>query len=275
MALKVRRPITPGQRFRTTVDQSDLSKKGPEKSLLLKKNRNGGRNNNGRITVRWKGGGNKRFYRIIDFKRNKIDVPGKVTALEYDPNRSARIALVVYADGEKRYMLAPQGLVVGQSIQSGKGSPIKVGNCLPISEIPVGEMIHNIELKPGKGGTIVRSAGTGAQLMAKLDDKYALLRLPSGEQRKVLQTCVATIGVVGNSDHGNRSLGKAGASRWVGRKPSVRGVAMNPVDHPHGGGEGKTSGGRHPVSPWAQGTKGTKTRTNKRTSKFIVSKRKK
>jgi large subunit ribosomal protein L2 len=219
--------------------------------------------------VRRRGGGHKRRYRLIDFRRNKTGIPGKVTAIEYDPNRSARIALVHYGDGEKRYILCPDGLRVGESVLAGPDADIRVGNALPLEKIPVGEMVHNIELRPGGGGALVRSAGDGAQLMAKVG-KYAQLRLPSGEQRRVLITCMATIGVVGNAEQSNRSLGKAGVSRWLGRRPKVRGVAMNPVDHPHGGGEGRTSGGRHPVSPWGVPTKGYKTRHNKATDKFIV-----
>jgi len=223
--------------------------------------------------MRRRGGGAKQKYRAIDFKRDKIGIPGVVQAIEYDPNRTARIALVFYKDGEKRYMLCPEGLSVGREILSGPTADVKVGNALPLKDIPVGEMIHNVELRPGSGGAIARGAGAGVQLMAKTG-KYALLRLPSGEQRQVLLSCLATIGIIGNSEHANRSLGKAGVSRWLGRRPKVRGVAMNPVDHPHGGGEGKTSGGRHPVSPWAVPTKGFKTRKNKRTDKFITRRRK-
>ena len=273
MAIKKRRPITPAQRFRTTVDFSDLSKERPEKSLIVAKTRINGRNNTGRITMRRRGGGTKKFYRLVDFRRNKIGVPAKVARLEYDPNRSAHIALLNYADGEKRYILAPQGLVVGSTVVSGPAADIKVGNALPLQNIPVGEVVHNIEMRPGAGGAIARGAGASAQLMGKLD-KYALLRLPSGEQRKVLLTCYASVGAMGNAEHANRSIGKAGATRWAGRRPKVRGVAMNPVDHPHGGGEGKTSGGRHPVSPWGTPAKGYKTRHSKRTDKFIVRRRK-
>jgi large subunit ribosomal protein L2 len=273
MGLKTRRPTTSINRFRVTVDNSDITKSKPEKKLLQRKNRIDGRNNTGRVTVRWRGGGNKRHYRMIDFKREKIGVPAVVAAIEYDPNRSSRIALLHYADGEKRYIIAPQGLSVGTTVMSGSQAPVKPGNTLPIKDIPIGEMIHNIELKPGKGAAIARSAGASAQLMAKLE-KYALLRMPSGEQRRVLITCSATIGVVGNSDHANRVVGKAGASRWKGWQPRVRGVAMNPVDHPHGGGEGKTSGGRHPVTPWGRKTKGKKTRNCKRTDNMIVRRRK-
>ena len=274
MAIRKRRPVSPGQRFRQTLDSLDLSKEGPERSLLVSKKRISGRNTHGRITVRRRGGGHKRRYRVIDFKRNKFTVPGTVSRIEYDPNRSARIALITYADGEKRYILAPEGLKVGRSVAAGPGSEVVVGNALPISDIPVGELLHNIELRPGGGGILARTAGSSAQLMAKVG-KYAQIRLPSGEQRKVLVACMASIGVVGNSEHSNQKMGKAGANRWQGRRPKVRGVAMNPVDHPHGGGEGKTSGGRHPVSPWGTPTKGYKTRNNKVTDKFIVRRRKK
>ena len=273
MALKTHRPITPGTRFRNSLDYSDITKDTPEKSLVTSKNRISGRNVNGRITMRRRGGGHKRKYRMIDFKRDKAGVPGVVAAIEYDPNRTANIALIHYKDGEKRYILAPNGLTVGREIVSGPSAEVKVGNALMLKDVPVGEMVHNIELQPGGGGIMARGAGAAAQLMAK-SGKYALVRLPSGEQRQVLLNCLATIGVVGNLDHQNRSLGKAGVSRWLGRRPKVRGVAMNPVDHPHGGGEGKTSGGRHPVSPWAQPTKGYKTRNNKRTDKFIFRRRK-
>jgi large subunit ribosomal protein L2 len=265
--------ITPGTRFRQPASFKEITKSKPERSLTKQKKRQGGRNTNGRITSRFRGGGHKRRYRLVDFKRDKFGVPGKVVGIEYDPNRSARIALITYADGEKRYIIAPAGLQVGQEIISGASSEVKTGNALPLSEIPVGEVVHNIELRPGGGAKIVRSAGASAQLMAK-DNGYALLRLPSGEQRKVLLSCRATIGVVGNSEHGNRSLGKAGVRRWLGRRPHNRGVSMNPVDHPHGGGEGKTSGGRHPVTPWGKKTKGKKTRHQKRTDKFIVRRRK-
>ena len=273
MAIRTYRPITPGTRIRTTADFSEITKSTPERALLESKQRISGRNVYGRITMRRRGGGHKRQYRVIDFKRNKFGIPGKVAAVEYDPNRTARIALIHYADGEKRYIIAPKGLKVGTVIVSGPGSEVKLGNMLPLREVPLGEQIHNIELSPGAGAQIVRSAGSAAQLMAKLDDKYALIRMPSGEQRRVLLTCMATIGVVSNSEHANRRLGKAGVTRWKGRRPKVRGVAMNPVDHPHGGGEGKTSGGRHPVSPWGTPTKGKKTRNMKRTDKFIVRRR--
>jgi large subunit ribosomal protein L2 len=268
MGLKGRRPISPGQRFRITLDFSEITKDTPERSLLAPKNRINGRNVYGRITMRRRGGGHRRQYRIIDFRRDKFGIVGKVAGIEYDP----RIALIHYADGEKRYILCPEGLKVGAEVKSGPDADVKVGNALPISEIPVGEMIHNVELKPGRGGAMIRTAGSGGQLMAKTG-KYAQLRMPSGEQRRVLTACYATIGVLGNADHFNRVLGKAGVSRWMGRRPKVRGVAMNPVDHPHGGGEGKTSGGRHPVSPWGLPTKGKKTRNSKRTDAFIIRRR--
>ena len=269
MGIKTYGMATPGSRFRATLDFSEITKSKPEKRLTRPKRRTNGRNMSGRVTVRWRGGGHKRKYRVIDFKREKINIPAKVFSIEYDPNRTTNIALLHYADGEKRYILAPEGLKVGMQIVSGPQAEVKSGNCLPISEIPVGELLHNIELQPGRGGQIVRTAGGSAQLMAKIG-KHGLVRLPSGEQRRVLLACFATVGVLGNADHINRSIGKAGANRWKGRQPSVRGVAQNPVDHPHGGGEGKTSGGRHPVTPWGKPTKGFKTRRNKRTQKFIV-----
>jgi len=261
--------MTPGTRLRTTADFSEITKSEPERALLRPKTRISGRNVYGRITMRRRGGGHKRQYRVIDFKRENFGVPGKVAGVEYDPNRTARIALIHYANGDKRYIICPKGLTVGMVVVSGSAAEVKVGNALPLKDIPLGEQIHNIELHPGAGAAMVRSAGGSAQLMAKTD-KYALLRMPSGEQRRVLLTCMATIGVVGNVEHSNRRLGKAGVARWLGRRPKVRGVAMNPVDHPHGGGEGKTSGGRNPVSPWGTPTKGFKTRKNKRTNKFIV-----
>ena len=273
MARKKKSAVTPGQRFKQKANFSGLSTEGPERSLVQSKNRISGRNSFGRVTVRRRGGGHKRKYRVVDFKRNKVGIAGTVARLEYDPNRSARIALIHYADGEKRYILCPNGLKEGMQVMSGPDAEIKAGNALALNDIPVGELVHNIELRPGAGAVLVRSAGAGAQLMAKAG-KYALLRMPSGEQRRILLTCMATIGVIGNSGHNNQSLGKAGVSRWRGRRPSVRGVAMNPVDHPHGGGEGKTSGGRHPVSPWGMPTKGYKTRKNKVTNKFIVRRRK-
>ncbi len=269
MAGKKKRPNTPGTRFRQGATFGEVTKGTPERSLTKAKRRTNGRNSYGRITSRFRGGAHKRRYRLIDFKRDKYGIPATVVGIEYDPNRSARIALLQYADGEKRYIIAPAGLTVGAVLTSGPSSDVKLGNTLPLSEIPVGEFIHNIELRPAGGGKMVRSAGTAAQLMAK-DNGYALIRMPSGEQRRVLLTCRATIGPVSNSEHANRSLGKAGATRWIGRRPHNRGVTMNPVDHPHGGGEGKTSGGRHPVTPWGKKTKGKKTRNMKRTDKFIV-----
>ncbi len=268
------KPTSPGRRFLVKVVNPDLHKGKPHAPLLEKQSKNAGRNNNGRITVRHQGGGHKQHYRIIDFKRNKDAILGKVERLEYDPNRSAHIALVLYADGERRYIIAPKDVKAGTEIASGIDAPIKPGNCLPMRNIPVGSVIHCIELKPGKGAQVARSAGTSAQLVAK-ENNYAILRLRSGEMRKILLDCRATIGEVSNSEHGLRSLGKAGAKRWRGVRPTVRGVAMNPVDHPHGGGEGRTSGGRHPVSPWGMPTKGYKTRSNKRTDKLIVRSRRK
>lgn len=271
MGLKTHDPTSPGRRFVVAVDFSELSKPTlpPPRSLLRSKDRINGRNVYGRITVRHRGGGHKRLYRLVDLKRDKLGVPGKVVAVDYDPNRTARLARVHYVDGDRRYITYPVGLSVGATISSGPGSDIKPGNCLALSDIPVGEMIHNVEISPGGGATLARSAGASAQLLAKVG-KFALIRLPSGEERNVLLTCKATIGTVGNVDHINRILGKAGVSRWLGKRPTVRGVAMNPVDHPHGGGEGKTSGGRHPVTPWGKPSKGFKTRNNKRTDKFIV-----
>ncbi len=269
MGLKEYNPITPGRRGMTSSDFEGISKKKPEKSLLGPIKRSGGRNNMGHITTRHMGGGHKKKYRIVDFKREKIDVPAKVAALEYDPNRSARIALLHYVDGEKRYVLAPKDLKVGATVISSEKAEILPGNTLSLKNIPVGSNICNIELRPGKGGQIARSAGVYAQLMAK-EGKYALLKLPSGEVRKVLIECKATVGEIGNADHENISIGKAGRTRWLGVRPTVRGIAMNPVDHPHGGGEGKSKGGNHPQSPWGQPAKGYKTRQNKRTDKFIV-----
>jgi large subunit ribosomal protein L2 len=247
----------------------EITKKRPEKSLIVSSFSSGGRNNVGKMTVRHRGGGHKRALRVIDFKRDKIDIPAKVAAIEYDPNRSARIALLHYHDGEKRYMLAPHGLAVGETVLSGPNAEIRVGNALPLSKITVGTQIHNIEMRPGKGGQLVRSAGGVAQLMAK-DERYAQVRLGSGEVRMINASCMATVGQVGNLDHENITIGKAGRSRWLGLRPKVRGVAMNPVDHPHGGGEGRTSGGRHPVTPWGKSTKGKKTRSNKASDKFIL-----
>jgi large subunit ribosomal protein L2 len=260
-------------RFKTALDFAEISAKRPEKSLTKGITRCGGRNNEGHATVRFRGGGHKRLYRDIDFRRDKRGIPAKVSAIEYDPNRSARIALLVYADGEKRYILAPAGLAVGQAVMAAEKAEIVPGNALPLKSIPLGAMVHNVELKPGFGGQLARSAGAAAQLMAK-EGKYVTLRMPSGEMRLVLAACWATVGQVGNVDQGNVSVGKAGRTRWAGRRPHVRGTAMNPVDHPHGGGEGKTKGGRHPVSPWGQPTKGYKTRRNKRTTRFIVKRRK-
>jgi large subunit ribosomal protein L2 len=272
MAIKTYRPTTQTLRFRTTLVNDDITTKHPHKPLVEPKKRTGGRRNSGDITMRFIGGGHKRKLRIIDFKRDKTGIPATVTTIEYDPNRSARIALLAYADGEKRYILQPEGLKVGAKILSGPEADILVGNALPLRNIPPGTVIHNLELKPGKGGQMVRSAGGSAQLVAK-EAEYALVKLPSGETRKVSQDCMATIGQVGNLDHENVTIGKAGKSRWLGWRPHNRGVSMNPVDHPHGGGEGKTSGGRHPVTPWGQPTRGYKTRNNKRTDKFIVSSR--
>ena len=272
MPVKRYRPTSAGQRFLTTIDFKDLTKKKPEKALVEVKKKHSGRNNNGHITVRHKGGDTRRQYRIVDFKRQKDAIPAKVAAIEYDPNRSARIALLNYKDGEKRYILAPVGLEIGQFVESGEAADIKTGNCLPIKNIPLGTVIHNIELRPGEGGKLVRSAGSAAQLMAKEGD-YAQVRMPSGEVRKVLMVCRATIGQLGNLDHENIIIGKAGRIRHMGKRPSVRGIAMNPVDHPHGGGEARSTSGRPPTTPWGQMTMGKKTRRNKRTTKMIVRKR--
>ena len=269
MAIVKCKPTSPGRRFVVKVVNKDLHKGEPYAPLLEAKKRSGGRNNNGRITTRHIGGGHKQRYRIIDFRRNKDGIPAVMERLEYDPNRSAHIALLKYADGERRYIIAPKGLKTGDQVLSGEDAPIKSGNTLPLRNIPLGSTIHCIEMKPGKGAQIARSAGTSAQLLAK-DGAYATLRLRSGEMRKILAECKATLGEVCNSEHNLRSLGKAGATRWRGVRPTVRGVVMNPVDHPHGGGEGRTSGGRHPVSPWGVPTKGYKTRTNKRTNKMII-----
>jgi large subunit ribosomal protein L2 len=273
MAIKRVNPTSAGRRFQTYPGFEEITKTKPEKALLKILKKSGGRNNLGRITTRWRGGGQKRYYRIIDFKRDKDGIPAKVSAIEYDPNRSARIALLNYRDGEKRYILAPLSLSVGDEVMSGPESDIKPGNALPLANIPLGTHIHNIELRLGKGGQIVRSAGTYAQLMAK-EDRYALVKLPSGEVRMVLLRCKATVGQLGNTEHENLSIGKAGRKRWMGRRPRVRGVAMNPVDHPMGGGEGRSSGGRHPCSPWGMPTKGYRTRKNKRTDRYIVKRRK-
>lgn len=272
MAIKTYKPTSAGRRHQTCSSFEEITCSKPEKSLLAKVKKSGGRNNFGRITARHIGGGHRQKYRLVDFRRNKLEIPAKVASIEYDPNRSARIALLNYADGEKRYILAPLDLKVGDVVVSSSSADIKPGNALPLRAIPLGTIIHNIELKIGKGGQLARSAGSFAQLMAK-EGKYAQVKLPSGEVRMVLLDCIATIGQVGNLDHENVSLGKAGRSRWLGRRPKVRGVAMNPVDHPHGGGEGRTSGGRHPVTPWGIPTKGYKTRTNKTSSRFIVKKR--
>jgi len=274
MPIKTYRPLTPSLRFKTTLVNDEITTDRPHKALTEIKLRTGGRRNSGDLTSWHRGGGHKRKIRIIDFKRDKAGIPATVASIEYDPNRSARIALLSYADGEKRYILQPVGLQVGQKIVSGPDADILVGNALPLRNIPAGTTVHNIELKPGKGAQMVRSAGGAAQLVAKEGD-YALIKLPSGETRKILIDCMATIGQVGNTDHENVSIGKAGRKRWLGRRPVNRGVAMNPVDHPHGGGEGKTSGGRHPVTPWGQPTRGYKTRNNKRTDKFIVARRQK
>ncbi len=274
MGIKKLKPVTPGQRFRTVSDFSELTTSTPEKSLLEPIKRTGGRNNNGRITCRHRGGGHKRRYRRIDFKRNKIGVPARVATIEYDPNRSARIALLAYADGEKRYIIWPKGLKVNDTVVSGEEATFSVGNTMPLHRIPLGTVVHNVEMQIGKGGQIVRSAGSFAQVLAK-EGEYVTLRLPSGEVRMVHKNCSATIGEVGNAEHENIVIGKAGKSRWLGRRPKVRGVVMNPVDHPHGGGEGKTSGGRTPVSPWGQPAKGFKTRSKKPSDKFIVRRRKK
>lgn len=269
MAIVKAKPTSPGRRFVVSVVNPDLYKGRPYAPLVEKQNRNGGRNNNGRITTRHVGGGHKQQYRIIDFKRNKDGIPAKVERIEYDPNRTAFIALLLYADGERRYVIAPKGVSAGDMVQSGPDAPIKPGNTLPLRNVPLGSVIHCIELKPGKGAQIARSAGASVQLVAR-DGQYVTVRLRSGEMRKVLSECRATLGEVSNGEHSLRSLGKAGAKRWRGVRPTVRGVAMNPVDHPHGGGEGRTSGGRHPVTPWGVPTKGYKTRSNKRTTKLIV-----
>ncbi len=272
MPVKKYRPTSPGRRFVTTLDFSDLTKVAPERSLVEVRKKHSGRNNNGHITVRHRGGGTRRLYRIIDFKRGKDGVPAKVATIEYDPNRSCRIALLNYRDGEKRYILAPLGLQVGELVESGPNADIKIGNALPIKNIPVGTVIHSIELRPGQGGKLVRSAGVAAQLMAK-EDEYSQVRMPSGEVRKIHIACRATIGQLGNVEHENQVIGKAGRSRHLGRRPSVRGIAMNPVDHPHGGGEARSTSGRPPTTPWGQMTMGKKTRRNKRTTKMIVRRR--
>jgi large subunit ribosomal protein L2 len=272
MAVVKAKPTSPGRRFVVKVVNPELHKGKPHKGLIAKKSKTGGRNNAGRITTRHRGGGHKQHYRVIDFKRNKDGIPAVVERLEYDPNRTANLALLKYADGERRYIIAPRGLNAGDELMSGSSAPIRAGNAMALRNIPVGSVIHCVELKPGKGAQMVRSAGSSCQLVAR-EGTYATLRMRSGEMRRVLAECRATLGEVGNSEHNLRSLGKAGAKRWRGRRPTVRGVAMNPVDHPHGGGEGKTSGGRHPVSPWGVPTKGYKTRSNKRTDKLIVRRR--
>ena len=274
MAIKKFKPTTPSQRFRTVPSFDEITSTVPEKSLLRPLRKRGGRNNKGRITARHRGGGHKRHYRIIDFKRNKFDIPARVASIEYDPNRSAYIALLHYIDGEKRYILAPDGLKVDDVVMSGEKSEIRTGNSLPINNAPLGTFLHNVELFPGRGGQIARSAGTYVQLVAK-EGQFAHLKMPSGEIRLVKLTCYGTIGTIGNSEHKNVNWGKAGASRWRGWRPKVRGVAMNPVDHPMGGGEGRSSGGRHPCTPWGKKTKGLKTRSKRKSNKYIVESRKK
>jgi len=273
MALVKAKPTSPGRRFVVQVRNKDLHRGQPYAPLVRQLTKSGGRNNKGRTTTRFRGGGHKQRYRVIDFRRQKDGVPAQVERLEYDPNRSANIALLLYRDGERRYIIAPRGLRVGQEVLSGTGASVKPGNAMALRNIPQGTQVHCVELRPGKGAQMARSAGTGAQLVAK-EGKYATIRLRSGEMRKVLATCRATVGQVGNTEHTLRSLGKAGATRWRGRRPHVRGVAKNPVDHPHGGGEGRTSGGRHPVTPWGMPTKGYRTRKNKRTDGMIVRRRK-
>ena len=272
MALVKTKPTSAGQRFVVKVNTPDLYKGTPYKPLLAKKSKTGGRNNQGRMTIRHRGGGHKQHYRIIDFKRNKDGIPGIVERIEYDPNRTAQIALILYNDGERRYIILPKGVNVGDSIMSGNHAPIKLGNCMPLRHVPMGSMVHCVELKPGKGAQLARSAGACVQLVAR-EGQYVTLRLRSGEIRKVLTDCRATIGEVGNVEHNLTSIGKAGAARWRGIRPTTRGVAMNPVDHPHGGGEGRSSGGGHPVTPWGFPTKGAKTRHNKRTTNMIVRRR--
>ncbi len=274
MGIKKYKPTTPGQRFKTSLTFDEITTTTPEKSLTVGLSKSAGRGAGGRIAVRRRGGGHKRKYRIIDFKRNKVDIPGVVKTIEYDPNRSANIALVAYADGEKTYIIAPKGLTVGKQVMNGERAPLEVGNSLPLKAIPLGVRVHNVELQLGRGAQLARSAGAGATIMAKEGD-YVSLKLPSGEIRLVFKECSAVIGEVGNQDHMNVTIGKAGRARWMGNRPKVRGVVMNPVDHPHGGGEGKTSGGRHPVSPWGMPTKGYRTRKKKKpSSKFIVKRRK-
>lgn len=272
MAVRNLKPTSAGRRHQTVSTFEEITKGTPERSLTEGLNKKSGRNNQGRITMRRRGAGNKRRYRLIDFRRDKFDIPAKVAAIEYDPNRSARIALLHYADGEKRYILAPVGVNVGDTVLAGESADIRPGNALPMIKMPVGTLLHNIEMNPGRGGQICRAAGTYAQLVAK-EGKYALLRLPSGEVRNILASCIATVGQVGNVDHDKVTIGKAGRNRWLGKRPKVRGVAMNPVDHPLGGGEGKSSGGRHPVSPWGMPTKGYKTRNRKKASSRLIVKR--
>ncbi len=272
MPIKSFKPTTPTRRFQTYLTRDEITKDRPEKSLVTGKNRTGGRSVTGRISSRFIGGGAKQAYRIIDFKRDKAGIAARVASIEYDPNRSARIALLHYVDGEKRYIICPVGLEVGRTVTAGPAADILVGNALPLKNIPAGTVVHNIELKPGKGGQMARSAGAQAQLVSK-EGGIALLKLPSGEIRRVLLDCMATVGQVGNVEHENVSLGKAGRTRWLGKRPHNRGVSMNPVDHPHGGGEGKTSGGRHPVTPWGQPTRGFKTRNNKRTDRWVVTRK--
>lgn len=274
MSIKHYRATSPGRRGMSSTSRDGLATKDPERRLIRKLHKTGGRNNKGRITVRDRGGGHKRRLRVIDFKRNKIGVPGRVEAIEYDPNRTAHIALICYADGERRYILAPVGLGVDDTVITSAHADVKPGNCLKLKNIPMGTTVHAVELRPGKGGQLARSAGASAQVASR-EGKYATLRLPSGEFRKVLLECRATVGQVANQDHQNITIGKAGRSRWLGRRPSVRGAAMNPIDHPHGGGEGRTSGGRHPVTPWGFPTKGKRTRHNKSTDRYIVKRRRK
>jgi len=274
MPVKNYKPTSPGSRGKSTVVFEGLDKKRPERSLVRPKKSSGGRNNNGRVTTRWRGGGHKRLYRVIDFKRDKRGVPARVQAIEYDPNRSAHIALLAYADGEKRYIIAPLQLKAGDTVTAGADVDIRPGNALPLRSIPVGTLLHNIEMRVGKGAQLVRTAGSFAQLMAK-EGKYATVKLPSGEVRYVLQDCYATVGQIGNPDHENVTIGKAGRSRWMGRMPGVRGTAMNPVDHPHGGGEGRSKGGNHPTNPWGLPTKGYKTRKRKVSDRLIISRRRK
>jgi large subunit ribosomal protein L2 len=274
MPVKKFRPVTPTLRYKTVNSFDEVSVDKPQKALLRGAvSKTGGRNNQGRMTMRRRGGGHKRRYRVIDFKRNKLGVPGKVASVEYDPNRSSFIALIVYADGDKRYILAPAGLTVGAAVVAGPDAPISVGNAMPLSNVPLGSTIHNVELQPGAGGQLARSAGAEVQLLGRGENGRAQLRLPSGEIREVAVQCMATLGQVGNVEHGNVVLGKAGRARWLGRRPKVRGVVMNPVDHPHGGGEGKTSGGRHPVTPWGKPTKGYKTRKHKNRSDAMILRR--